>query len=117
VRHPAKFSDPLLPVLRALIHPGARVLDPFAGSGRIHEITDNAVGIEIEPEWADLHPHTHCGNALDLPFADAVFDVICTSPTYGNRMADHHDAKDDSRRNTYRHALGRPLHADNSCQL
>lgn len=29
-------------------------------------------------------------------------------------MADHHEAKDASRRNTYRHALGRPLSPNNS---
>jgi hypothetical protein len=35
------------------------------------------------------------------------FDVVATSPTYGNRMADHHDAHDGSRRRSYRHDLGR----------
>jgi hypothetical protein len=73
--------------------------------------------VELEPEWASLHPRTIVANALHLPFADATFDGICTSPAYGNRMADHHEAKDASRRNTYRHALGRPLHPDNSGQL
>jgi len=74
---------------------------------------------------------------------------VVTSCTYGNRMADHHEAKDPckecggdggfeesygagiterwvckkcegtglSRRNTYRHALGRPLHEQNSGQM
>jgi len=36
---------------------------------------------------------------------------------YGNRMADHHEAKDSSRRNTYRHALGRPLSEGNTGTL
>jgi tRNA G10 N-methylase Trm11 len=54
------------------------------------------------------------GNALDLPLADNSIDAIVTSPTYGNRMADHHVAKDASRRNTYTHAIGRQLHSDNS---
>ncbi len=31
--------------------------------------------------------------------------------------SDHHEAKDASRRNTYRHALGRPLHPNNAGQL
>lgn len=35
---------------------------------------------------------------------------------YGNRMADHHEAKDGSIRNTYRHVLGRPLHPSNTGQ-
>lgn len=54
------------------------------------------------------------GNALALPFADGFFDTVLTSCTYGNRMADHHEATDGSRRNTYRHALGRALHPENS---
>jgi hypothetical protein len=34
--------------------------------------------------------------------------------TYGNRMADHHVAKDSSKRMTYTHQLGRPLSENNS---
>ena len=33
---------------------------------------------------------------------------------YGNRMADHHEARDSSRRITYRHTLGRPLSPNNA---
>jgi hypothetical protein len=32
-------------------------------------------------------------------------------------MSDHHEARDDSERNTYRHKLGRPLHPNNSGQM
>ena len=49
-----------------------------------------------------------------MHYPDAMFDAICTSPTYGNRMADHHAARDASPRHTYRHTLGRPLHPENS---
>jgi hypothetical protein len=73
--------------------------------------------VEIEPEWADMHPNTIVGNALALDFPDASFDALVTSPTYGNRLADHHEAKDGSKRYSYRHVLGRPLHPDNSGQL
>ena len=45
------------------------------------------------------------------------FDGICTSPTYGNRMADSHDAKDGSSRNTYTHKLGRKLDVNNSGKM
>ena len=37
-----------------------------------------------------------------------------TSPTYGDRLADHHDARDGSVRHSYKHDLGRDLHPDNS---
>jgi len=95
------------------------VLDPFAGTGRIHELGPawDTVGVEIEPEWAHLHPRTIVGNALALEFADATFDAICTSPTYGNRLADHHEARDGSVRRTYRHDLGRALHPENSGRM
>ena len=71
----------------------------------------------LEPEWAALDPRITSGSALDLPWAAGAFDAIVTSPTYGNRMADHHEARDGSRRHTYRHALGRQLSADNSGAL
>lgn len=121
MRHPAKYSDSILEEMRDLLKDvTGMVLDPFAGTGKIHLLQrDNlrTVGIEIEPEWATLHPQTVVGNALHLPFADASFDAIVTSPTYGNRMADHHNAKDGSRRNTYKHAMGRDLHPNNSGQM
>jgi len=46
--------------------------------------------------------------------AEASFDVVVTSCTYGNRMADLYDGRDGTRRNTYRVALGHALHNDNS---
>ena len=40
--------------------------------------------------------------------------MVVTSPTYGNRLADHHNAKDGSRRISYTHTLGRTLTPGNS---
>jgi SAM-dependent methyltransferase len=74
-------------------------------------------GIELEPEWADLDEHTQVGSALNLPFMPETFDAIVTSPTYGNRLADSHNASDPERRRSYTHDLGRPLHTDNSGSL
>ncbi len=34
-----------------------------------------------------------------------MFDGVVTSPVYGNRMSDHHKAKDASRRRSYTHDL------------
>lgn len=164
--HPARFSGPVLDQLMDLLHPEVHriadrepgrgyvhVLDPFAGVGNVHRLAGpvrvgpedddtrtvlvSTVGVELEPEWATAHPGTEQGDATALRFDTGSFDVVATSPCYGNRMADHHEARDTcktcagtgydgedsplspscpsckgaglSKRNTYRHQLGRPL--------
>jgi len=122
-RHPARYSLGLLPVMAAMLRGCARILDPFAGTGKIHDLAPLLpgaliVGSELEFEWAAWRPgRMTVGNALHLPFTDGTFDAAATSCCYANRMADHHEAADASRRNTYRHALSRPLHSDNAGQL
>lgn len=144
--HPAKWSQPILDALGTLGLRGP-VLDPFAGVGvgRLAEaIGLDVVGLEIEPLWAAAHPLTVCGNALQPPFRPGRFRSMVTSCTYGNRMADHHNAKERCRacdasgevpgqggmpavcpkcdglgrrsytRLTYRHQYGDDLHPDNS---
>lgn len=118
--HPAKFTPAVLDLLGVLSMGARTILDPFAGTGLIHWLRSentNTVGVELEPEWASIRPGTVVGDALALPFKDHSFDCVATSPTYGNRMADHHDARDGTERVTYRHKLGRPLHPHNSGQL
>lgn len=113
VRHPAKWSNQLEPTIRAwLAGVDGPILDPMAGTGKFGFATHYN---ELEPEWAAQCPgQVTVADARQLPYADNTFAAVVTSPTYGNRMADHHEAKDDSRRNTYRHALGRPLTEGNS---
>lgn len=117
VTHPAKFSDPIIEhialTLPLFVPPPARVLDPFAGVGGVHRLRDFAYwteGVELEKEWANEGFLTFVGDATDLSWIeDDSYDAIVTSPCYGNRMADHHDAKDGSKRVTYKHSLGRDL--------
>jgi hypothetical protein len=136
--HPAVYSDAVLDAFRELLadhHDGiGRVLvDPFAGTGRIHELAPEwyTLGVELEPEWADLHPPspgkhagiTFCGNSLDLAVVlgnragVAVVDVIATSAAYGNRLADHYDAYDPEARRSYSIDLGRPLTEGNGAGM
>ena len=56
--HPAMFSRELLAPLAETIRGRQSVIDPFAGTGRIHVIADlggvpRSTGIELEPEWAN----------------------------------------------------------------
>ena len=126
-KHPAKYSEPILEAAAKLLDPShVRILDPFAGVGRIHHFglfvpwEVETIGIEIEEGWALEHPKTICGNALDVvqifgacDLGGAV-DAIVTSPTYGNRMADSHNAKDGSYRRSYTHDLGAKLAVGNT---
>lgn len=101
-----------------------RLLDPFAGEGKIVQITDgiwpgSVEGIELEPEWAEVQSVVKQGDALNPHhlFSPGRFDFVITSPPYGTRMADDHNARDDSKRNTYRHRLGRALSSNSSANL
>lgn len=141
--HPAPFSEAVLATISLIVDTEAdrlrkkrlRVLDPFAGVGWIHTLDHDTVGIEIEPEWACQHPRTKLGDSTKLRYKET-FDVVATSPCYGNRMADHHDAKDIckkchnkrklrvdcktckgtglSHRRTYKHYLGHDLSPNNA---
>ena len=125
-RHPAKYSDSIIPVLARELDGCKRVYDPFAGTGKIANIMDHGFDgeiycCEIEPEWAHIDRRITAWFICDAEHTsfiqDEFFDAICTSPTYGNRMADHFEARDGSRRITYRHYLERPLHPENTGRM
>jgi len=117
ISHPARFSKELFPHFVDILGETKLILDPFAGTGRVHMLAEHGhktVGVEIEPEWAQLHFGTVIADALQLPHPDNTFDAIVTSPTYGNRFADKHNASDPDRRRSYTFDIGRQLAATNS---
>jgi hypothetical protein len=125
VSHPARYSAAILERFEKVINQvcnvtadRVKVLDPFAGTGRIHKLPFDTTGVELEPEWGQLVAEGNIiGDAADMPFDDHAFDVVATSPTYGNRLADHHDAADAHLRRSYTHDLGRPLTDGNTGEM
>jgi hypothetical protein len=107
--HPAKWSASVLAALADLVNDEAdrlgrpcNVLDPFAGIGRARlaeaitmDRQHRVFGLELQHLWADTDPLTRQGDATAMPVEwSGMFDVVATSPCYGNRMADRHDAQD-----------------------
>ena len=122
-KHPAKYTDSFIPLFSKLLEGKNNVLDPFGGTGKLALIKDygftgRVICNELEREWVDYSYNVnewHFGDAAKMIWAkDESFDAICTSPTYGNRMADHHNAKDGSKRITYKHRLGKELSPNNT---
>lgn len=121
-RHPARYTQALFPTMARMLRGCQRILDPFAGTGGVfalHHWLPVGVeidAVEIEPEWAAMDSRTTLGSALALPWPDNHFDAICTSPAYGNRMADKL-IRDPRETQTYASDLGRVLHPDNGASL
>lgn len=118
-RHPARYTPAIIDALEPVIgHYGLPVHDPFAGTGeRLGELCDRLgvsfTGADLEV-WRDRDRRVAQGDALDPCAYPAGPHLIVTSPTYGNGVNDNHDARDGSRRHTYRAALGRPLREHNT---
>lgn len=100
--HPAKWSQPILDAIseevgdeRVAVGRRLLVLDPFAGVGvpRLEAAVSadaDVIGLELEPEWA--RTGAVVADARRPPIRPASVDVLATSPAYGNRMADAHNA-------------------------
>jgi hypothetical protein len=124
VRHPCPFPAPVLAALAPLLSAlAAPVHDPFAGTGlRLGALCDRLglefTGTEIEPEFI-VDPRVLEGDSTDPHTYPPPPYVIATSPVYPNGMTDHFQARDESRRHTYRQYLAaitgedRPLHPHN----
>lgn len=112
MRHPAIMGPHILEVCKRFLPcERCRILDPFAGVGTTAKSLQehDVLGIEIEKEWALQYSGTINGDSIEVIPTLGKFDVILTSPCYGNRMADDFVSKDTSKRVTYRHCLGKEL--------
>jgi hypothetical protein len=127
IKHPAKFNDKFIPIFADLLKGKKNVFDPFAGTGKIARIKDFGFeGLvycnEIEPEWVvsskeKVDYWTSTDSETLQIYPDGFFESICTSPTYGNRMADSFviPPKESNRKYiTYTHMLGRKLNQNNT---
>jgi hypothetical protein len=156
--HPAVFSPQLYGPLIEAIADADLAVDVFSGTGLVHELAAAAgvatsIGVELEPEWANLDLFGSLPRLQMIGDSRLVVPTLAghiarvargrlvwiTSPTYGSRMGDHHDAKDPcrtclgesalvvgckkcrgtglTRRNTYRHRLRRPLSPGSSAGM
>lgn len=122
-KHPATFTASVLEAVQPWLDAEAarrfpdgdgklRIWDPFAGTGKLHELHDEngdeTWGGELEAEWACWRPdRTIIADALRPPFRPGTFHVVFTSPCYGNRFADTYDGRDGTKRYTYRVYLDR----------
>lgn len=125
VKHPAKYTDSFMPIFAEMLSGRKNVLDPFGGTGKIFLVNDylpdiKVYSVEIEPEWAAMDNRMIVGNALSLPFLNSSIDSVCTSPSYGNKMAGKISkdiGKGKWKRIKYADYLGRNLSEDNSANF
>lgn len=90
--HCATYSKELWPAMQRMVKANVRsdhVYDPMAGIGTVADIFPDLrpFGCELEPEYAAEADWIRSGNCLD---DRDTFGFVCTSPPYGNRMADQY---------------------------
>ena len=122
-RHPAKFSNELLPVIARYCY--GDIVDIMGGTGKVgllknyNSLIKSVCSNEIEEEWANQGAANGVDVVIvgDARFISGKFDCIVTSPPYGNRMADNFKpSKPDSKRSFYAGDLGRtPSKGSTSC--
>jgi tRNA G10 N-methylase Trm11 len=123
MKHPAKYSDIFIEIFFNYLKNSKNVFDPFAGTGKIALIKDfgykgKIICNEMEPEFINTEYPVDKWYHEDAEFISMDnIDAICTSPTYGNRMADHHNAKDGRKRITYTDCLGKQLKEGNTGKM
>lgn len=111
LRHPAQYTPAIVDAaIKRLDGVTGVLLDPFAGPGqhlpRLVAPGRKVVGYEIEKPWADFGaPHVFRVDSTRMPRNAGTIQAIFTSPAYGNRFADHHNAKDASTRRSYTHDM------------
>ncbi len=120
--HPAKYSTELLPVLAKYCY--GDIIDIMGGTGKagllkqfnekIKTVTIN----ELESEWAIQAKQNGVDTIItgDARTVTGRFNVIVTSPPYGNRLADNFKpSQHDSKRRMYAGDLGRAPSNGSTC--
>lgn len=119
-KNPAQFTPAIIealgPTLSSVVPSGASVHDPFAGAGhRLGSLCDSLgipfSGTDLEA-W-DRDPRVKLGDSTSSATYPQGPHVVVTSPSYNNGCNDHF-VPDGSKRFTYRAALGRELHTNNT---
>lgn len=127
--HPAKFSDEIIEDIAFTLSKykfptHGVILDPFAGTGKISRLRNNLnfpftgqiICNDID-DWGNAHSVEFYHVDSEILTLSNKVGAIITSPTYGNRMADHFEPKDDSKRYTYRLGLGKDLNPENTGRM
>ena len=131
VKHNAKFTGVIMDEIQAVLNAEIPdddetfwMLDPFGGVGGVFALDHPGLRhtdmVEIQPLWAEEAERRRAEiGRQGLAHTNDLFEwwakygqslrgayrVVATSPCYGNRMADKHNAQESSKRNTYAHTL------------